>query len=1251
MVIVFGKMKGITMKKKLLLAAVITTAMSVCSPTFAANPLDVPDGKVIQNQSAEQGGAINNALGEFVPSPALTVGSNVQFLNNTAIGKGGAIQNLNADITIGDNAKFVGNNAIWHGGAIAHWAADGKNYNFTLGKGAEFTRNGSIEAFKYDPSQWSEDFILGKFTGTGGAIDYESGNDLNILQALFNSNQAFEGGAITTSKFSTGNINISDTTFNLNATASAGGAIAIQNNVGALGIEGSTFKGNNAYASGGAIWSFADVNISNSTFDGNEATGTAAQVADRYSDVNDFVSSSPEYDGGFDTDLTESDRVGLGGGALYIAENASATIDSSTFSNNFSQTVGGAIATHTGAKSLSITDSSFSNNTAVGNGGAIHSTVDLSIKAENKDVSFTGNEAAKGADIYLANSGKTLTLDVASDKTMSFDGGIDLNKGNMVITNAGNVLVNAAIENAASINLSSDSSLKLGQNFSLSGTPDVTIAGALNSQNGKIDTINVNNFTGGGSWDLDVDLANEKADYFNISGNANEQLSIDVDKIAFLSSSDKEDDLKIDVSNKEILNLLDKDLYVDEFKLDNTLSNGQTLVFHYVSNPFEEMPTDDTVLNITKDYTVDKLGEVQASDYVVQSATGSAIVAANKQATGFVVGTDKGLTLNNITMDGFTNGITNNGGKLKLMNASFKNSSGAAIVTDSDLTITADKGTSTFEGNTNAVELTNANLTLDAKNNGAINLNDSIKSNDKYTLTLAGNESGSVNINNSIGNASVVLDGTNLKLGDVAYLNGLDFTGNSGTIDMRNGATEHLNLGSLTLNNNINLAVNVDFLGSDKASMDTISAGKYEFNGHNINISNITLLNDSTEKVTEIPFANDDLKGNISTNVTKTAYSPIYEYGVSYDAATGAFTFDRSENKFNSSILVAPVAAQLGGYFTQLNSYDQAFMNMDMKMLMPRKEREALKMLNKYAYSGDGTYPMVYSPLYNAEAKKGGWFRPYASFENVGLRNGSRVSNVMYGSFFGADSNTYELKNGAEIQYSVYAGYNGSHQAYQGNSLYQNGGTLGASALLNKGNFFTALTANAGANIVDASTMFGSEDFAMLMAGVASETGYNWELKEGKFIVQPNVLLSYSFVNAFDYTNAAGVKVNADPLHAIHFAPGVKFIANLKNGWQPYAAINMAWNFMDDTHFKANDVSLPELSVKPYIQYGVGVQKRWGDRFTGFGQAMIRNGGRNGLALSFGFRFALGKAPEHTSYTASSEIKQKPTEIRLSGRQ
>ena len=39
----------------------------------------------------------------------------------------------------------------------------------------------------------------------------------------------------------------------------------------------------------------------------------------------------------------------------------------------------------------------------------------------------------------------------------------------------------------------------------------------------------------------------------------------------------------------------------------------------------------------------------------------------------------------------------------------------------------------------------------------------------------------------------------------------------------------------------------------------------------------------------------------------------------------------------------------------------------------------------------------------------------------------------------------------------------------------------------------------------------------------------------------------------------------------------------------------------------------------------VGLQKRAGKRFTGFGQTMVRNVGRNGIALSFGFRLALGK--------------------------
>ena len=57
--------------------------------------------------------------------------------------------------------------------------------------------------------------------------------------------------------------------------------------------------------------------------------------------------------------------------------------------------------------------------------------------------------------------------------------------------------------------------------------------------------------------------------------------------------------------------------------------------------------------------------------------------------------------------------------------------------------------------------------------------------------------------------------------------------------------------------------------------------------------------------------------------------------------------------------------------------------------------------------------------------------------------------------------------------------------------------------------------------------------------------------------------------------------------------------------------------------FKANDASLEQLSIKPYVQYGIGVQKQAGERLTGYAQAMMRNGERNGIALSLGFRWKL----------------------------
>ncbi len=199
-----------------------------------------------------------------------------------------------------------------------------------------------------------------------------------------------------------------------------------------------------------------------------------------------------------------------------------------------------------------------------------------------------------------------------------------------------------------------------------------------------------------------------------------------------------------------------------------------------------------------------------------------------------------------------------------------------------------------------------------------------------------------------------------------------------------------------------------------------------------------------------------------------------------------------SEN-FNPAVLAGPVGAQLGTYLNQINLYEQAFSNMDMMMIMPREQRMALKYANRYASQGTGAGGVItFSPNQIPEQNRGLWFRPYTTFENVNLSKGPNVKNIAYGSLVGGDSGIIELKHGWDMVASVYGAYNGSNQNYDGVTIIQNGGSLGLSGAWYKGNFYTGLTANVGANAAEATSMYGKENYTMLATGIASKTGYNW---------------------------------------------------------------------------------------------------------------------------------------------------------------
>ena len=453
----------------------------------------------------------------------------------------------------------------------------------------------------------------------------------------------------------------------------------------------------------------------------------------------------------------------------------------------------------------------------------------------------------------------------------------------------------------------------------------------------------------------------------------------------------------------------------------------------------------------------------------------------------------------------------------------------------------------------------------------------------------------------------------------------------STTLNTINNNIHPYHFSKFTLTGHVNMRVDVDLAQKE---MDMVTADEYGAHTGNLRVIGVNLLSDSSADKTEIQFAQKGLKEHVANGTSglpdktqTTAYTPIYKYNVSYENRddAGYFIFSKkgdSSEAFNPSVLASPIATQLSGYLTMVNAYDEAFRNMDMYALTTKGQRQANKSRNRYeeeksaALSDSGKTPY---------SRKAGWFRPYTTFENVPLKNGPKVSHITYGSYVGAESEMYHWGRGWDGLGGAYIGYNGSHQSYDSIDMSQNGGLLGVVGMAYKARFYTGITVNAGASSGEANTMYGDDRFSMFMAGIASKSGYNIELQEGKFIIQPHFLMSYSFVNTFDYTNAAGVNIHSDPLHAIQLEPGFKFIANLDSGWQPYVGVSMVWNLMDKTHFHADDIALPELSVKPFAKCNIGVHKTWSERFTGFFQCCFTGGGRDSIGLHAGFRWVIGE--------------------------
>ena len=1096
-----------------------------------------------------------------------------------------------------------------------------------------------------------------KATGGGALVLRESGRVTKLVGSFQNNYVKSEnkgyGGAIYT--FNGGTIGEMEGSFYNNYVEAKndgyGGAVYMMNS-STLGkmtgdfVENYVKSGNNGY--GGAIYASYASPTSDSTINfarnyvqaKNNAYGGAVYIA--------YGGGYNNLTGLFLENYAYSENASAYGGALYAELGGNLTNLNAIFKDNYvsahNSAYGGALYLDYNA---TIIGGAFLNNhadseTGDSKGGAIYFNGQygpLYISSKESDVVFSGNKANnesnaihnRGGNIYM-NAGKnkivindkitgenftdsssnehvaTININDSSANSELSNGIVEINNtvsGNTVNINGGVVkLGSATVDNVKSYgDFSSD------VNVNLKG-------GELNTVDNEVRDYHVGTFKGGstdasgvvaegGTLAIDMKLSGSapKADRYNVSI-ADGKISfseIRLDRIPDIAESAKVEIFK--GTNLTGLTMNDYKVFTSNRAVEFTQSTTDKGYLEYVSkegtfNLKDAVDYDkgNRQYDMTLNESVNKDLNDMMGDKSSLTINGNGNVVKGNGYKGITVHNGQILYVNDTKMTGFDGDVLDNKGTV------YVNAKKDIVVFDDKI----------------------------SGNDGIININGT----DKDNVT----SSGTVVINNAVSNNTVNMNDGTLVLNSKtesgaitkADLSNSNLNFNGGNVAIK-AAGDTVNLGNLKLNNNMNVSVDTDF----KKGISAISADNVDINDNKIIIANVNMVNKPTEKKYTFELidnnASQDVKDKLTSAIeykgTKEIKTDIYKYTVSYDDTKSLLNVvlpggGKSYHDYNPSIFAAPVAAQLGGYLTMLNSYDEAFQNMDMYMLMPREVRQAMKFKNKLATANSN---IVYDPTITRGENKAGWFRPYATFENVHLKNGPRVSNVAYGTFVGTDSELKDLGHGWEGMWNAYVGYNGSHQAYNGISIYQNGGTLGASYIAYKGNFFTGLTVNVGANAAEASTNFGTDNFSMLMAGVASKSGYNIEFFKGKFIVQPSYMMSYSFVNTFDYTNAAGVRMDSDALHAIQIEPGIKFIANLKHGWQPYMGVSMVWNIMDKTRFMANDISLPDLSIRPFVKYGVGIRKLWGESFTGLVQAYLTNGGRNGIGLQIGGRWLLGK--------------------------
>jgi predicted outer membrane repeat protein len=1108
-------------------------------------------------------------------------------------------------------------------------SSQARTYNFSSGEYAVFSSNLGTTA-----------------TGVLNLNGYSS-SDPNIINL-----NSYSGFTLSKTK----------TTLNLNNLLFTGGYSTVGSviynttNDAVINITNSIFQSNNSTsqnsALGGAIYARGKLTLTNTSFIGNSAISASSSGTSRGGAIYALNSLDMKADNAqveISGNYTQSGTTQTNN-AIYMNSSASTLTLSATNSGTFD--IYDSISGANGYKLVLTGDGTGSVNLLGSVTNAVVTTSNIDISFANGTISnFRTNNLTIGEntnfiiDADLANSiADTITATNVS-------GTVNISGLNIISTPTQQTVTLKVLENCGNTSLNIDKLLANIENDVKSTMyNDTTLASSirLGTTSTENDSIVIS-----GLKDTLYEMVNDSnpanmVKNFIFRTNTTYTLSQD------LPESSQESVLSIYNTSSSEFGILDANNH-SLFKLTNPISTVSI-----------------------KDIEIENAYSSESGSVAYLDSNTSSFSAENSLITGNTSDKDGGaiyvndgtLSLKNTTVS--QNSSNGDGGALHLsensnveiVNTDFTSNSskgnGGAIYTTGKTTITADNGVSTFKGNTsngvsNAIYVASndGSVTLNAKNNGTIKMNDKIDGvSTGYDLNITGDSTGNVNLSESVSNANVNMINSTLNLSSDNLLSGNNFNAQGGSLNLANGAIGSTNFNTLSVNGKMSLSVDADLAN---VTMDRLTATNYNNNGGTINISKIQLLSDSKDNTTKILFADEPIRNAITNSVKTVTYSKIYKYRVSYNSEDGYITFNRGGSgggggnsggggagnlsDYNPVITTSGISQHVTS-LNQLQNYQTAMYHSDTYMMLPRRTRLAIEKANETAIR-DYTPSFIEEGLPIQEEMSSIWVRPYASFEEVPIKHGPKMTAVNYGTIFGGESKLKKLRHGFKGVFGGYVGYNGNSVSYENIDSNQQGAVIGLTSYLYKGNFFNTLTANVGFMINENSSIYGTDSMNIITSGLADKFGYNIESRTGKYILQPSLLLGYTYVGASDYTTANDVRISTDALNVFHFAPALKFITNMENGWQPYVTVMLMCNFSDSSNITADNVRLPSISIDPYVEYGFGIQRRWNDKFSGYAQATVRSGGRRGVALLFGFRYMIGKIIGRENFVIHDNPKRK----------